>query len=968
MNDVIELPDIGLHVSSIEATQGVFWFPNREYLLRWNSTFAIGETPSISFFAGPLSVNLKIVVGVKSLESIDVTGPIFIHLPSTGLSDKILSDWVINHERKDLFFLYILDNKDLGAYINEVPMIHALWDSLRDEYQYAPFIGIGTDKLTVERLKNWLSYCLAWICLSPICESTEKELINSHQNIAAFVKLRPAMNITKLIDLISLLQFRNKADTLLHKFRANKDFYALALPSLSTAQENLDVIPSTQYEKVQKEIYNITNMHNFGDELVPVSIVKLNERLQRFAHVLQMSGIPDLVSIANSIKMMTDLQPPILALLGSYSSGKTTLLNNLLMKKGTPKAFRTSTVANTSIISEIRSAKPGDREKVQFHLRENVTLVIVDRNVGSSTFIGRNTRILLRMMDQGTLIQPTVEIQTWSRTSDENEHRIHKVVTDMGEIAALLNLDRSARRNIEKMIFRAKVVTQRAYEFIPTLIDLSAEGGWHLFQGDPIYTKAPLIENPDASILVKKAEVWLQHMLLNFTSIADTPGTGSMNDMHDDITGQYLGIAEGFILLLPSKNTDSQRVRDLIDRIAATLNQRFHDPKRSGLNAIAYVVNCFADQEKETILDSIRHFQRDIMNAMGFTDDEWKLHQSNADQQNFFVVQLKHLERGANPKSLYGYPSLIPLRKWIKRLFKSSGYLYRYNLIHEVLKVEWNEKHQILANKIIQLGREKKDRLRKATEIEQFRKDELPILTQMHLELIINFRILMDEGRNSLRLQVDKILDEFYEHATEYDDPDEIGDLLRALVREKLNKAITEFIEGDPVMAWIAHIKMKLQDLQVTAPTILPPDPGNQENPWRSDRRFELWLWERKLIEITEKWPKNFFQKFWQDIWGLINQDIRSSLAQNIRDSFWPAQYKSLWTDSLGPYLKRCEISIFQGQAAVQTACIVREKELQSENLDEQRLILENYIKQMDDLSEERRILLELLQDELFHN
>jgi hypothetical protein len=487
----------------------------------------------------------------------------------------------------------------------------------------------------------------------------------------------------------------------------------------------------------------------------------------------------------------------------------------------------------------------------------------------------------------------------------------------------------------EKVIFSAKVNSKKRAEILglklPDVIDLTDDEGWNKFQGDGD-DRLPFVEEVAASFLIQTADIRLCKPLLKLTTIADTPGTGSFNDRHDFVTDQFIHRAEGVILLLPTTHYHALRVQRIIQKVRGIFVSRYRSPS-AALNNIAFVVNCYPGRQSEDVIrKSVADYEESVREAFELSPAEWRRRQSNPATTNFFAVKLKNVEGGENPHRVYDRPSLTSLRSWIRRLFLSGRYRKRLTEIQNVLVGEWKDRRALLDESIREFGMEARGVEKRIAAVRVFRESELVNTKRRYLEEITDFKSDFATGDNAIRKRIERRLDGFVADPRDKTRLGTLKEELKELYRE-LNERLGELEENDPAVGWAGTMKRALGAKHVDAPSLVPPDPQKQDIPWSATSRFDLQSVDQKFEEIEQKWP-NWLER------GVIyvktktvgGEDVRLTMAKELRDSFWSMHYASIWNKRLENYLRRSAEFIETKTLEARKKCLEREKTLREQN------------------------------------
>jgi len=941
---------------------GVLWFPDTVAKTYWQNVTKWPDTNELVLRAHGYSMALQIAVGSEVFNQLGGNLHRIISLPPTGTSGKRFYRWLTSSpDHSQNYFARIFQPKELARQPGEESPIKALWRDVRENFSISPFLALAEDRKSNCGLEDWL----AWVIILANLHTQHSELITKLQRFERQARklLQNLDEVPKNIDcmdtLVSLIALRAQGHELHDGITKAEEGLKQKTRCLEEYSERFDSLILDRYETTGKSVYGVDFVINLGEELAP-DLQTLGSKLAGFADKLVASNNPDLKNLGDELQIRLQQRLPVLAFIGSFSSGKTTLLNTLIIGKKTKRSFRTSTVANTAIVSEIRSCEENGKENVQFQFREKINHMLIepDDKSGATEFtLPRNIEHLKELVTSNILKSPQIH---YAQDGDERVVKGRKAVLEFLEkdvfVGNYAQADISANVNLTGL--RRGELENR----LPEKIDLTTDEGWEKFQGDE-KGKRPCVEEIAATFLIERADIQLQNPLLDITTIADTPGTGSRNDRHDVITDEYLNRAEGFIVLLPTKNFHASRVQEIIVRVRDEFDQRYKGQPAMGLNSVAFVVNCFSNQEEEIVIRRIEEFAKMICKEFGLKKTEWKRRQSDPQTRNFFAVNLKHVEEQAqNLETHYEYPSLIPLRKWIKRLFVSGAYGERLNQMLNIIDGDWRIRRRELDKRKRELNQSASKLSERVGQIKIFREGKLNEITQRYRRQINNIVDEIHSGNYSLRAEGNKCLDSYVADPLDKDSIDTWRFRLRKLYRE-LNGLLDDLENTDPAKGWAEEIKRELKIIAVSPPSLVPPDPQSQKKPWSSRRRFNSQSVDRKFREIKDRWPKKI-KHLWERIKDRFGrEDIRKIMAREVRYSFWPAQYNAIWDERLEKYLNRCDGFITRKEREVKAYCVDRENDLRNTDFAGKKRILEKIEKVFNSFDEERKqLILELEQ------
>lgn len=207
------------------------------------------------------------------------------------------------------------------------------------------------------------------------------------------------------------------------------------------------------------------------------------------------------------------------------------------------------------------------------------------------------------------------------------------------------------------------------------LLDLK---GWIELCGDPNPAKdeKPYIfsEQPECYMLAKELQLHVNTEFLQYCSLTDTPGFGSVTEEHDAITERYIRDSSGRLLVMIAINakTIDAKYQDLINSIDDIYNNFRKADKRN----VVFILNCFTNLSHE---DNIRNQVEKVFQMLtkyGFN------------RNNIFVCNLKSaLIDKQQTESMYGHPSYKRFHDFIITEMISSDLTEKYRGI----QTDWKQ-------------------------------------------------------------------------------------------------------------------------------------------------------------------------------------------------------------------------------------------------------------------------------------
>lgn len=890
--------------------------------------------------------NIRLIKDYDSYKSENVQ---VIYLPITGASDKKFKRTIpnVNKAENEIFFFRFFNKKELGYYKEfEIPPLKTLWADVRETFTNAPFL-VYDDKCTDNLFSEWISLILT---LKKHCYEKNVEnrkLADNYSKATELLSTCPSIENKDSIDnLLNLINIHYAAFDLFEKINDTQKKINDLMLEIERCREELYILSEKQYKITGKESYGADFNVNLGAEITN-NFQKYHQILSEFTEKLTKSNIGTLKEIGEDLNRKLSHSPPILALIGPYSSGKTTLLNLLLFGKGSTHLFRTKTTANTSLIFELTYT--ADKDLVEYDFRKEIDCFLSDET------LPKNINMLIALLNNDILIDTEI--------LDDNKR---KKITNKKDVVSILEKFNENNKVSNKISLRAKVNRERIKELseyndkLPDYIDLSDDSGWNFFQGNEEAIIKPQCEELVASFLIKKANVKLKTPILIFTTIADTPGTGSCNDIHDVITEQYLNMAEGVIFLLPTNVLAAQRVEDLFQKLKK---------KENKMDEIAFVVNCSSSQTEDSIKKAIVEFENKIKKTFKLNDDEWFRRKQIPNKNNFFVVKLKGIETGQNYENLYGYSSLIQLRKWIKNLFSTGAYKKRYEEFQKIIEINWGSRKQTKVDELDQCDKGVDDLKKKAKMLEKFRENELKELKEKQLNYINNIKEDLKEEEEKVSYALNNYYNNPYENPFHEDDLENFKILHRRVINsiEEINKKLDEFDKNDPAKKWMAEIEYEFNKLKMSPPLIPQADYKSKNKIRIHKNTFDSI--DSIFYKIEADWPsynwRRWHIKLWQDIQGYFSDNFWVINARKLHDE-WESHYKNYIKPNNKEIFEICENHITDSVQKIENYCKNKEKVLTTSSIIDRQRNLKNEINGFVEFEKERLSIINILKHEFF--
>lgn len=442
-----------------------------------------------------------------------------------------------------------------------------------------------------------------------------------------------------------------------------------------------------------------------------------------------------------------------LSLIGTFSSGKTTLINTFLGKRDVP--LRTSMGHNTAVLMHL-FYEPTDKEYYDIVYKEKLVWTVVKpasmekaavnkedskiRIVSVETH--RNGHFLVKYSVLKTKETHTLRIRTTSSLAVKKgdilnpgdpftkmAQQISKNVEicSIGEIRLLIQLvsgstapkmmtrDKKSDYSGNQIINILKAIEKIAKEKNSTIpytklcetlgikpkinaitkkeeltenfrrIEVECQlkhenerknldkNGWIELCGVPDSKSeqtSVFSEQPECYMLAKELQLHVNAEFLQYCSLTDTPGFGSVTEEHDAITERYIRDSTGRLLVMIAVNakTMDAKYQDLINSIADIYNNFRSADKKN----VVFILNCFNNL---TSSEGIKKHVKDVSNMLvryGFS------------KNNIYVCNLRDaLENKQQTETMFGFPSYKKFHDFIIQEMISSDLTKKYRGIKQ---------------------------------------------------------------------------------------------------------------------------------------------------------------------------------------------------------------------------------------------------------------------------------------------
>ncbi len=574
-------------------------------------------------------------------------------------------------------------------------------------------------------------------------------------------------------------------------------------------REVLYKVTNTPTEKISPFVLNIEMKYGVLKNNVKEF---LSNKLIKEDYDFVEKDLKDLVSETESLISSNKAK---LSLIGTFSSGKTTLINTFLGDREVP--LRTSMGHNTAVLMHLyyektnkeyydivykdklvwSIVKPVSMEKAVVNKeKDSITILNIkqDRNgnylvsYSISKKIGKHTRRIRTKsglaVSKGDIVKPgapltvaskkissMVEISSKSEIKlilslldksknnkiklvDDTIHEKKRIISLLGRIYQIAS-EKASTVRYESLCDKIDGVTPQSTNIlmrknVPSYspkyrrIEFECEidkpnerkdldkKGWIDLCGDPNPKSKDnnfvFSETPSCYMLAKELQLHVNSEFLQYCSLMDTPGFGSVTDEHDAITERYIRDCSGRLLVMIAINakTIDAKYTDLINSI----EDIYSNFRKLDKGNVVFILNCFTNLTPEGNIKKQVANVYQMLISYGFK------------KQNFYVCDLKRaLVDKQQMETMYGYPSYKKFQDYILSEMISADLSLKYKAIKENWTEFFNESRDRVNKQIY-------EKEKNINDSDEYKSRIQNIITEIkNIEIIDNY-----EDRNSLNL------------------------------------------------------------------------------------------------------------------------------------------------------------------------------------------------------------------------
>lgn len=507
----------------------------------------------------------------------------------------------------------------------------------------------------------------------------------------------------------------------------------------------------------------------------------------------------------------------------------------------------------------------------------------------------KNLNSIISMIVDNTLIENSLLIK-----HIESEVLSKKITDKSSIISALKNIKEYVKNtnhippdiNIElaglNQVFEVDVESKINNNLLKNEIKLD-EFGWKEFQGSENSNISPWAESPACYLLVDKATLYIKNNFLKIAEITDTPGLGSVTDMHDEITEKYIRNTSGILLIMIKLS--NQTYIEWFFRILVLISSIY---KHKKLDSIFFFCNEFDNYKYNE--DQVKEKMKNIVKQI----DSFGLSDSNKYLCNLKLV----IQKGIEHDDYYGYSSYNRLKEALK--FKIGHYGPQKN-IDQITNLWYNSIKNILSNyknKLAGLKSDKNDKTKIIKNLNDYKSKIIKIKKDNDLNI--------NNSINDLNTTLDELcnLDNLFNEDDSWDsDKDLILNNLDDINNELNDNDDTNVIYNNVVNIY-SSILRDLNELHLTLPVNKPPQKKLITMPLNSLRNL--------IDDIINNRPKGIINDIIEFFLKLINAQYSKDKKDEIKN--WLIRNTREIKEDIGNYINEINLYLNDFYTSVEKA------------------------------------------------
>ncbi|MFZ3591694.1 dynamin family protein [Bacillus sp. DJP31] len=466
---------------------------------------------------------------------------------------------------------------------------------------------------------------------------------------------------------------------------------------------------------------------------------------------------------------------------------------------------------------------------------------------------------LIQLLDIGTLQNAKLSIQRNGGIELlVNKDKIKDFLVRLKGIAKsrndnifLDNLVGNEFVDIRRVTLSAHVVSSQLVEEI--VLD---EAGWETFQGTDL--DKGYAESPQCYLLLNKAVVYLQNDFLQLTNIIDTPGLGSITDLHDEITESYLRDAKGILMIMIKM--DMHLEKESLWKLLSLLNSVYKNKSR---DHVYFFCNWFRNLRKWQDIERVFSNLRNILTDFGFK------------KENIFLCNLESvIKHGIEDEYLGDFPSYGLLREKLKMDIGKLGPMHHLSRLNEKWRSHLHTKLHNQEETLLQLKLDFKDKifrkeklLQKRIELESLSPDANNVFRQLgEVEEIAHSITYRLDTKKSWKESVDLLVEAVEAINKMYLDDDILHEIEMNMLEIKFSLSALDIKEPIPELPEPHLRSIPYEQLRKMMQTIIDewPPLTFSFGKYRDYKRWDIQDWLKEQIEMLKKSFQQYYNEAFQ--------------------------------------------------------------------------------------------------------
>jgi hypothetical protein len=202
--------------------------------------------------------------------------------------------------------------------------------------------------------------------------------------------------------------------------------------------------------------------------------------------------------------------------------------------------------------------------------------------------------------------------------------------------------------------------------------------------------KVPFCEAPECYMLAEHINVYLDCEFLNYCSVNDTPGFGSITEEHDACTERFVSSSKSRLLAMITINSKSEdaKLYDFLNFIANI----FQNYRKDQIGEVYFMLNCFSNNATEQKLQSDIIKISKVIKDLGFN------------KENIYVCDLrKSTEESQETRTMMEFPSYASFREKCVNNMLEQGVISRYSWVYDSWESYFKDNMNFIENRLYTL-------------------------------------------------------------------------------------------------------------------------------------------------------------------------------------------------------------------------------------------------------------------------